>query len=208
MQKIIWLINFNHYILSLFGNLFFMGEILTFGLKNKIDSELNYLKEWITKTPAQIQIILDTPCDEIVILEDKNRLRDLIFEYIVQKLDKDNISFKPDITQAMQYISDLVFKIWINDDKIKDIINNPYFNYWMEKNEPKKAWDASVYNFVTKPDWSKYLKRENYLNFATSWYYQYFWKEFAWWINQVLPYMEEFSKEKLFINDKIYLIKN
>ncbi len=185
-----------------------MGEILTFVSRNKIDSELNYLKEWITQTPSQVQIILDTPCDEIVILEDKNRLRDLIFEYIVQKLDKDKISFKPDITQAMQYISDLVFKIWINDEKITDIINNPYFNYWMWKNEPKKAWDASVYNFVTKPDWDKYLKRENYLNFATSWYYQYFWKEFAWWINQVLPYMEEFSKEKLLINGKMYLVKN
>lgn len=160
----------------------------------------NLVKEWLQQTPQRIKEILSIPINKITIIEDPNDIKALIFEYILTKMEKQNIPFWIDVTQAGQYISDLLFKISMNNDnELKESLENPYYTYWMEKWYPKKAGDVSVYNLIfPKSERKVFLKTDDYEELAISWYLMYSWKNFAYWIQKILPLVKNFREENPF----------
>ncbi len=185
-----------------------MAEIILFpwseelqknkNLKNEIN-DLEYLvKKWLSQTPKKIKEILETPLNKITIV-DKESLKSLFFDYIVKNMDKEHITFSNKNIQASQYLANLFVEIWLTtNDEINSSLNNPYFSYWMEKWDFKKAWDVSVYNFVFKKDKTWLLSKKDYQLFAYNWYLNYFWEDFASWVNNILPITEEMNSRDSF----------
>ncbi len=167
----------------------------------------NLVKEWLQQTPQRIKEILSIPINKITIIEDPNDIKALIFEYILTKMEKQNIPFWIDVTQAGQYISDLLFKISMNNDnELKESLENPYYTYWMEKWYPKKAGDVSVYNLIfPKSERKVFLKTDDYEELAISWYLMYSWKNFAYWIQKILPLVKNFREENPFYKKSFFV---
>lgn len=124
----------------------------------------------------------------------------MIFEFIVQKADKKKIRLQQDITQATQYLSDLLFRLGVKPDAdITQTLQNPYYTYWIEQGEPKRAGDASVYNLVFRKDVRRTgLLGKDYMTMAANGYAQHSGGKFAGAMYQILPLVEDFTKENPF----------
>lgn len=193
-----------------------MAEIILFpwsddlqkkkNIKNGIKNLENLVKEWLIQTPEKIKDILQTPLNKISII-DKESLKSLFFDYIVKNMDKENISFSNKNIQASQYLANLFVEIWLTtNDEITKALNNPYFSYWMEKWDFKKAWDVSVYNFVFKKDKTWLLSKKDYQLFAYNWYLNYFWEDFATWVNNILPITEKINSRDSFFERNLKVV--
>ena len=158
--------------------------------KNQNQDLTKLVSDWLKETPKKVKELLQTPQEEIMFLDDIEIFKKLIFEYIVSTLDNKQIVFYPNIIQASEYLSELMYKLcFLMDDDLKEALENPYYIYWLNKWDPKKAWDVSAYNYIFFRESSRKnrLSKQEYLIFAVNWYYQYAWKDFANGIQTILP---------------------
>jgi hypothetical protein len=169
-------------------------------LINSIDKDIERL---LSKTPDRINDLINlsyTNPNEIIEIT-QNDFRNLIFDYIIFKLRSWNIDVYWSIVSSSSYITDLLFNIFLCKDRdIKDIINNPYYVHWMNQWFYKKAWDASVYSYLFKSFEGKAIKREEYINFAMSWYYTHTKdEEFSQSFWYVLPEIQWITRDEDFL---------
>lgn len=168
-------------------------------------SQDNVDLQLITQTPRKVQEILSSfSHDDIVEIKNLRDIEDIIFEYIVQKLDKQKISFHLWVIQATKYLSNYLFRLWFTqDDEIIAILQNPYFTYWVEKWFPKIAGDVSVYKFLFYKDTSRnIIPQNNYKDFAVNWYNIFYWREFAIWIEKILEQIKDKKELENFFKQK------
>ncbi|MBW7954767.1 hypothetical protein H3C61_03060 [Candidatus Gracilibacteria bacterium] len=193
-----------------------MAEIILFpgsddlqkkkNIKNGIKNLENLVKEGLIQTPEKIKDILQTPLNKISII-DKESLKSLFFDYIVKNMDKENISFSNKNIQASQYLANLFVEIGLTtNDEITKALNNPYFSYWMEKGDFKKAGDVSVYNFVFKKDKTGLLSKKDYQLFAYNGYLNYFGEDFATGVNNILPITEKINSRDSFFERNLKVV--
>lgn len=165
------------------------------------------VETWLKETPQRVSEILSTPLNQIVSVSTDD-VKSIMFDFFIHKLDLKKASLTLDVIQATQYLSDLLLKLWVvMDEETKETLQNPYYTYWLEKEEPKRAWDASVYNLVLPKIRKNYLKPEEYINLALNWYSFYFGKEFAWWMQKVLPFAENFTNENPFFRKNFSVVQ-
>lgn len=92
------------------------------------------IQEGLKITPVKIEALLSVPLNEITIIEDSDDVKKMIFEFIITKADKNHIRLAQDITQATQYLSDLLFRLGVKPDlDISQTLENPYYTYWIEQ---------------------------------------------------------------------------
>ncbi len=195
-----------------------MAEIFHFpGTQERLQeihkaTALSWLDElvemWLKKVPQKINDLLSTPLDRIVILTPEEA-KAMIFEFFINNFERKNIQLSLEIIQATQYLSDLLLKFWIvMDEEMKKTLENPYYTYWLEREEPKRAGDASVYNLIFPKTKKNFLTPKEYIHFAVNGYGFYFWKHFASWMLKVLPYAENFTQENPFFRRNFKLVSS
>lgn len=164
------------------------------------------VEAWLKETPQRVQELLSAPLNEIVSLS-PDEMKSIMFDFFIHKLDVHKARLTLEVVQATQYLSDLLLKLWVvMDQETRETLENPYYTYWLEKEEPKRAWDASVYQLVFPKTRHNYLTPEEYINFALNWYSFYFGKDFAWWMHKVLPFAKAFSQENAFFRRNFKII--
>lgn len=166
------------------------------------------VEAWLKITPPKIEALLSIPLNQISIIENIDDIKQMIFEFIIQKADKKKIPLRMEITQASQYLSNLLFRLWVNQDsEIVETLWNPYYTYWIEQWEPKKAWDISVYNLVFRKDVHKTgLQGKDYISMAANGYAMHSGSKFGGAMYQVLPLVEDFTKENPFHRTCLHMI--
>ena len=131
------------------------------------------LWELLTKTPESVTQLIrsDYNHPQEVLVVNPEKLKELIIDYIIFHLGRAKISLENSgVLFWVQYISDLLFKIFLfTGEEIKLIVEHPYFTHWMQAGYPKRAGDASVYSYMFR-DPKHPAKREDYIDFAVSWY--------------------------------------
>lgn len=196
-----------------------MGEVIFLEQKEEKTQRLNRQKDGInkdilsssiTQTPQKVEEILKCfSTQEIIEIEKLSDIEDLIFEYFIQEIDKSKIDFNVNIIQSAQYLSNLLFKIWFcNDDEINALMQNPYYTYWLEKWQPKRAADASVYNYIFfKKSLKRPIQRQDYKTFAVNGYAMFYGGDFAFWIDRTLPLLENNKEfEKFLWQKKLHIV--
>jgi len=174
---------------------------------NDLDSKIS---ELIKQTPDKIEQLINQEYvspNELLIINN-NDLKALILDYIIFHVHKVKENIEWWLLMAIEYISDLLFKIFlINWEETRLIIEHPYYTHWMEKWYPKRAWDASIYSYVFKSFEKKPIKRENYIPFAMSAYLEYSHNhDFVRWIWYTMPLIWNITKENDFL--KRWIVKD
>lgn len=165
-----------------------------------IHSEIGTL---LIQTPENINTIITqeyiSPEELIVITEED--LKNLILDYIIYHLHRAKIALEGSILFSIQYIADLLFKIFLYQwEEVKLIVQHPYYSHWIEQWYPKRAWDASVYSYMFKSFENKQIQRDDYIPFAASAYLEYSKDEyFADWFRQILPAAWNMIRDKNFL---------
>lgn len=156
------------------------------------------INKWLEITPEIVQKILQTWVRDISTVWN-NEFKQLVIDYVINNLKKRSIDINTSISMWINYLWDLLFKfLYIKDDsELNNVISNPYFIHWAWLWEYKKAWDASVYKYIFwSPNHRDTLTREEYINFAMSWYFSYFWdRDFANSVWVLLPVVWNITRE-------------
>ena len=165
-----------------------------------IQSELS---ELLTQTPDNINNIIDKEYispNELILVNTKE-LKALILDYIIFHLHKTKIAIEWSLIFSIQYISDLLFKIFLfKEEEVQIIVNHPYYTYWMEQWYPKRAWDVSVYSYMFRWFDKKSISNNDYIPLATSAYLEYSKDtKFAQWIWYMLPEIGNMLRDKNFL---------
>jgi len=157
----------------------------------------------ITQTPNRVNEIINweyVSPNEVLIVN-SNDLKALILDYIIYQLNKARNTIEWWLLMSVEYISELLFKIFLFSwEEIKLIIQNPYYTHWMKRWYPKRAWDASIYSYIFRWFEWKPIKKEAYIPFAISAYLEYSKNnDFARWIWETLPLIWNISKDENFL---------
>lgn len=164
------------------------------------------VEAWLKETPQRVKELLSTPLNEIVTLSPED-MRNIMFDFFLHKIELSHAKLTLDVIQATQYLSNLLVKLWVViDEETRETLENPYYSYWLERESPKRAWDASVFNLVFPKTRKIFLSPEEYIYFALNGYSFYFGKDFAWWMRTVLPFAQNFTHENPFFKRNFQLI--
>lgn len=167
---------------------------------NKIESQLWTL---LAQTPDNVNSIINKEytSPEKLVLVNPEELKALILDYIIFHLHRTKVNLEGSIIFWIQYISELLFKIFLFQwEEVKLIVEHPYYTHWMDQWYPKRAGDASVYSYMFRGFEKKPIKQENYIPFAVSAYLEYSKDpDFAkgiWWM---LPIIGNMLKDEKFL---------
>ncbi len=164
------------------------------------------VESWLKETPQRVNELLSIPLNQIVTLSPEE-MKNIMFDFFLHKLEWSQTKLTLDVIQATQYLSDLLLKLWVvMDEETRETLQNPYYTYWLERESPKRAWDASVFNLVFPKSRKVFLTPEEYIHFALSGYSFYFGKDFAGWMHKVLPFAENFTHENPFFRRNFQII--
>lgn len=167
---------------------------------DEVKSEIGPL---LIQVPENVNNIITqeyiSPNEIIVITEEE--LKSLILDYIIYHLHRAKIALEGSILFSIQYISDLLFKIFLYQwEEVRLIVQNPYYTHWIEQWYPKRAWDASVYSYMFRSFENKQIQRDDYIPFAASAYLEYSKdKYFADGFRHILPAAGDMIKDKDFL---------
>lgn len=213
----IWLHSKNNYKIWVYSFILqYMAEIFEFpGTKERLqqihkEESLQWLENLVEaglkETPQRVNELLSTPLNQIVTLSPEE-MRNVMFDFFLHKLELSRAKLTLDVIQATQYLSDLLLKLWVVMDKeTEETLQNPYYSYWLERESPKRAWDASVFNLVFPKSRKVFLTPEEYMFFALNGYSFYFGKNFAWWMSKVLPFAQNFTHENPFFRRSFEIV--
>lgn len=164
------------------------------------------IESWLKETPQRVNELLSTPLNQIVTLSPEE-MRNIMFDFFLHKLELSHAKLTLDVIQATQYLSDLLLKLWVvMDEETRETLQNPYYTYWLERESPKRAWDASVFNLVFPKSRKVFLTPEEYMHFALTGYSFYFGKDFAGWMHKVLPFAQNFTHENPFFRRNFQIV--
>ena len=167
------------------------------------DTVKSILWNLLIKTPNNVNEIINkqySSPEELVVIN-TTEFKALIIDYIIFHLHRNKILLEEWVIFWIQYISDLLFKIFLFQwEEVKLIVEHPYYTHWMEQWYPKRAGDASVYSYMFRSFKNKPTTREDYVPFATNAYMEYSKdKAFANWIWNMLPIIWDMLKDGNFL---------
>ena len=177
-------------------------DIITwYSLDNEsIFSEWDSLNGLITKVPDEIVSLLSISDDSIVVTSETD-FKKLMKDYLIHSIQDSNAAFSYEVIKWMNYLSTLLVEMMRIEkpSDVEDIMANPYYNYWASRGKFKKAWDASVYNYLFRKSKRWVMKPQDHLDFAIRGYHHFFpEKAIAQWIWKILPEIQWINSDNDF----------
>lgn len=163
--------------------------------------------EYLSETPEDIKKLKSTPLNELVVVS-VDQFQKVILDFLIKDTKYKNHKLSVNVANAIDYTSHLLYKVLIiQDDITKEMLDNPYYSYWAEKEDLKTRADASVCNIAFPNKKRKNpMTKKDYESLALNGYRLHFGWDFAGWMASVIPSVEDFNSKNVFFERNFTII--